>query len=276
MPDRIIRAIEKRDVGRIHARLTQDKDSVHLASLSIEAGEALRALQAHPRPWLFVVQQLATPGITLKHAAIAAGVPARSAKQQASRWMTVDDQRPISKLVIAALAEGRAQLAHRFKLSIDRITQEMAAIGFSRIDEIFDLDRDAGPIALKRGLQIPSHARKAIKSMKIKTRMRVHARKGAARELRERLKSPAQILEHFAAKATQRNDPALETIEIEQVIEVTLWDKLQALDQLAKHTGVYANAKDPGVGGMTGIQVNVFTGPVPHVGVTGEVVNPDG
>jgi phage terminase small subunit len=238
----------------------------------------MRALAqaSNEKPWVFVLELLADPNLSGTQAAKNAGYAVSSATSQSTRLLKRDDVR-------GALAEGRAALAQRFRVTADRITQELAAAAFTTADEVWEMDQAGQPLRLKSPHLISRTARKAIKTVKVKTSWRIQAPQGTAGVQleqqghggalkRSRFKRPGDIVSYFDQPAEDREDDAIEVIEVEQTVEVELYDKVNAAVKLREHLGLGSSGGDEGLGPkIGGIIVNVFSGAVPHVGADGEV-----
>ena len=90
--------------------------------------------------------------------------------------------------------------AKKLRISTEKVLRELALIGFSDIGEILDFSGEQ--IRLKSAREIDRHARKSIKSFKTKT--------------------------------TQKGEEF-----VVQENEFQLWDKLAALEKIAKHINLY-------------------------------------
>lgn len=177
------------------------------------------------RPYLFVQALLADPNRSGTEAARLAGYSEKGAAVQATRLLRRANVR-------AALAEGRMQLAEKFEITKESVTQELAALGYSRLDEVFDIDRLTGKWSMKPGARIPDRARRAMKKVKITTR---HIDRG-------------------------KDVPPIE----EQKVEVEMHSKDGALDKLMSHLGLYPAAAQPQLpGGIVVRVVAAFTGSPP-------------
>ncbi len=110
--------------------------------------------------------------------------------------------------IIAELAAADAAIRRRCRVSAERVVREIAAVAFSDIGDHVDYARDGLP-QLKPGRQVTATARKALKKIKIKTR-RLRPREG-----------DGDVCE-----------------EVEEA-EIELYDKLTALEKLAKQTGLF-------------------------------------
>lgn len=177
------------------------------------------------RPYLFVQALLADFSCTGKDAAIIAGYSPKTAASQASRLLTRAN-------IQAALAEGRAQLAERFEITKDKVTQEVAALAYSRLDDVFDIDRLTGRWSVRPGARIPDRARRALKKVKVTTR-----RIDRGKDL-----------------------PPIE----EQRVEIEMHSKDAALEKLMSHLGLYSQATPPELPkGLVVQVVAAFTGSPP-------------
>ena len=202
------------------------EDAERSAAPARAALEQLRAA-GDGRPFYFVQALLAGPTCSGAEAARIAGYSPKGAKQQAAKLMTRADVR-------AALAEGRMQIAERFELTKELVTQELAALAKARLDDVVDIDRSTGLVSMKPGARIPDRARRAMKKIKVTTR-------------------------------TIDRGKDLPPI-VEQRVEVDMHSKDGALDKLMSHLGLYPVAAQPQIPGNLVVQVvAAFSGspPVP-------------
>ena len=122
------------------------------------------------------------------------------------------------------IAENRAAVSQRTGVTMDRVVQELAAVGFGRLDEVAPWD-ESGPHLIPSD-DLPEEKRALIQSVKAK---------------REReWRGPGEAAVPW---------------EVE-TIEIKLWDKLAALDKLMRHLGGYAPEKqDVAISGKVKIRV---------------------
>lgn len=106
--------------------------------------------------------------------------------------------------VQAAITAGLKEKRKRSRLTADRVLREVANLAYSDIGDIFDFSGDELRMRVPR--DIPAHARRCIKSVKVKRH-----REGRGEDARE-----------------------------VEVIEFQLWDKSSALEKLAQHLNLYA------------------------------------
>jgi phage terminase small subunit len=104
--------------------------------------------------------------------------------------------------VQAAIAEGQQRLSEDTKVRATDVFRELQAVSFSDLGDILNFDGD--DIRLRPASTISSRARRAISSVKVR-------------------------------RVVEGRGEAAQTVEI---IEFKLWDKLSALDKLAKHLGL--------------------------------------
>ena len=131
-----------------------------------------------------------------KRAAIEAGYSPRTAASQASRMLThVNVQR--------ALADALAPKVEKIELSVERVLDELMAIGFSNLADVISEDEKLLPIH-----KWPLRAQRAIGSLEV------------AREV-----------------ITQRDQGTndVSVIVQDQIIKVKSWDKPRALEMLARN-----------------------------------------
>jgi len=140
-------------------------------------------------------------------AAIRAGYSKKTANRQATE--------NLSKPVIqAAIQEALDKWAKRTEITIDRTLTEIARLAFSDIREYIDIGAD-GCVQVKPFEDMPKGASRAIQYIKEKKRILASGKGGGE-----------------------------ETI-LESTLELKLWDKGKALDQLGKHLGFLFNNPEP-------------------------------
>lgn len=105
--------------------------------------------------------------------------------------------------IAAAILAAQAKVADRAEISIARVLNEFALVGFADIGDVLDFSGDA--LKLKPANQIPEHARRALSSVKVKRYMEGHG------------------------------DDAREV----ELTEFKLWDKLSALEKIGRHLGAF-------------------------------------
>lgn len=111
--------------------------------------------------------------------------------------------------VSAAVSTARDQQSQRTLIEADRVIKELAVTALSDLGEVMDFSGDT--LRMRPASQIPENARRAISSIKVKRRI-----EGEGEDARE-----------------------------VEVIEFRMYDKLSALDKLAKHLGLYPGGKHP-------------------------------
>ncbi len=107
------------------------------------------------------------------------------------------------------LAAARRDVKRLTQATAERVIQEIAAIAFADVFDLFDHTPDG--LALRSFRDVPPEARRAIASLKVK---RVVTR----------------------TRTTDGGETVTETVD---VIQVRLAQKLAALDKLARHLGLY-------------------------------------
>jgi phage terminase small subunit len=134
-------------------------------------------------------------------AAKRAGYSQASATGQAAEMLATPE-------VKGYVAELLAERSRRTEISQDDVLLELAAIAFARIDEVAPWD-ESGP-HLVSSADLPDHVKAAVASVKVKRR-------------REVMREGKEVTGAW---------------EVEE-FEVRPWDKLAALDKLARHLGMY-------------------------------------
>src|SRR5262245_10836584 len=104
--------------------------------------------------------------------------------------------------IAAAIAAAKAERSRECKVEAARVLQELALVAFSDLGQV--LDFTGGEPALRPACEIPEDARRALASVKV--RRYTEGRGDDAREV--------------------------------EVTEFKFWDKLAALDKLARHLGL--------------------------------------
>ncbi len=133
-------------------------------------------------------------------AAITAGYSARATKQAA--WQLLRNP-----AVRAAIHDGRNAIAQRALVSAEQVIRETAIVAFADLADVMDFTGDE--ICEKRAKTIDPQKRRAIQSVKITTKTTSYGR---------------------------GDDKLTETT---RTVEYRLWDKMAALDKLAKHFGLF-------------------------------------
>lgn len=182
----------------------------------------------------FADELLKNPNATA--AAIAAGYSENGAGQQGHELMQHEG-------VKAYLAERTGKLVAVNEATVDRITKELASIGFSDLRGIFTDDGKLKPPA-----QWPDELARCIASIKTSRR-------------------------HVGIKAIggdEPGDPDQLVEEAELITEIKLWPKVQALELLARYRkmltdGVNLNAGERQV--FVGMQVTVAPGATANIQV---------
>ena len=103
----------------------------------------------------------------------------------------------------AAIAAALAERSKRTEVTADRVVRELALVAFSDVGDLLDFSGDG--LTLRPACQVPERARRAVSSVKV--RRQVEGKGEDAREV--------------------------------ELIEFKFWSKTDALDKLARHTGVY-------------------------------------
>lgn len=109
----------------------------------------------------------------------------------------------------AALANKQSRLNEKSEIAVDRVLSELAAVAFSDVRVLFD---DAGN--LRPVQQLSDEAARALASVEV------------ARE-----------------KTTRRTGSETDVKVEESVVKVKQWDKLRALEMIAKLRGMFPNEK---------------------------------
>lgn len=140
-------------------------------------------------------------------AAIRAGYSPKSAETQASKLLR-------NGKVKEAMQGALDERASKAEITADRVLKEIACLAFSDIKEYITIGAD-GCVQVKPFEDMPKSSSRAIQSIKEKKRI-MAAGKGDGQE----------------------------TI-LESTLELKLWDKGKALDQLGKHLGFLFNNPEP-------------------------------
>lgn len=114
--------------------------------------------QLTPKQALFIGQYLADADRNATRAAIAAGVPERSAAVTASRWMK-------SPKVAAAIQEGTARIEAKLEVKAERVLRELAKLAFYDPRDLFD---EKGQ--LKKFTELDEITRAAVAGLDVETR----------------------------------------------------------------------------------------------------------
>lgn len=117
----------------------------------------------------------------------------------------------------------KAERTHRTKLTADRVIRELSVVGFSDPANYFFFERDG--VAFRPNKDIPPEARRAIASIKVRQENATDSRPGA------------------------------------HVVEIKLWNKVDALKQLLEHvrtTSVVDDSDEPDFSKLTPEEMVVY------------------
>lgn len=167
--------------------------------------------QSEMRERLFVSALLADPNLNATEAAIQAGYAPRTANRTGSRLLTRAD-------IQTTIEQAMDRRAKRTEVKADRVVLELARIAFTNAQHVAAWDGDGVTIKPSDELDEDTHA--AVKEVRNTRTTTVTTRKSGEETVTER---------------------------VEQ--RVTMHSKIDALELLAKHTGVIALGK-PGSGPM--------------------------
>jgi phage terminase small subunit len=92
-----------------------------------------------PRQAIFIAEYLLDVEANATRAAMAAGVPEKSAAVTASRWLK-------SKRIAAVIAERKAKLAVKYEITAERVTQELAKLAFHDPGNLYDAKGNLKPV----------------------------------------------------------------------------------------------------------------------------------
>lgn len=132
-----------------------------IPGLTAEESAELRKLEGvlEPRQWAFCEHYLVTLDPTT--AALEAGYAERGARQTAHRLMMRNPH------VGRAIVLMKKRRSHRVALAAERVLKELGCLATSDIGEVFDFSGEQ-QVALRPPKDIPTRARRAIQSIKIK------------------------------------------------------------------------------------------------------------
>lgn len=137
-----------------------------------------------------------------KRAAMAAGVPEKSAAVIAHAWLTGNKNgvKGFYAHVRAAVIQGMADKRAECKIDAKEIVAELSKIAFFNVQELFTPEGELKPIS-----ELPSYITAGVKKIKVAKKLKL--------------------------------DDNQETVET-TISEIEFWDKLEALKQLSTHLGL--------------------------------------
>jgi phage terminase small subunit len=116
----------------------------------------VRVKKFTPRQRLFVLEYLKDLNAT--QAAIRAGYAQRTANKQGPRLL-------VNAGIKAAIAREQKKREQRIEVTVDKIEQELAIIGFSDLKNYIEIDPDSGAIRAKGFEQMPGRSSRALESI---------------------------------------------------------------------------------------------------------------
>lgn len=139
-------------------------------------------------------------------AAIRAGYSAKTADSKAAQLVA-------NSKVSEAIQAGKEKFSHKLEISAERVLQEIAALAFSDLGDVMRWGPDAEDTELYPSEELKPEHRRAVSSVKIR-KMIIKASRGE-----------------------EEDDPNVEESILST--EIKLYDKAKALDQLARHLGLF-------------------------------------
>ena len=121
---------------------------------------------------------------------------------------------------------------------LNKALAEIRSVGFANIQDFFEVDEGTGVVRLMPITSLPRQVAAGIKKIKIR------------REVAQRVQH-GRFIDGMGNEVEDQVDAEFVTMKSE-IIEIELWDKMNALEKLMRHYGAYSedNKQKEGTGGQ--------------------------